>query len=107
MLIPSPAPTAETKAEAPPLLAELTPEQFQLWRRHPVSALLLERFLPDFRRALERDAVGGWLNNRLSLIAEQEVRGRLLAFNEIEQLSLGAMRVFYGLPEKSEEDKRR
>ena len=92
-----PATISQEAREIPPLLAELSAQQFQEWRRHPVSQLLLERYLPDLRRGLEREAWNAFLSNRLSLVAEQELRGRLLTMVELEQLPLAVVRVFYGL----------
>ena len=88
---------------APALLAELGPEQWALWRRHPISALLLQHYLPDFRAALEQQAVNGWLSGNLSLNAEQEARGYLLAAHLIESLSLDQVRAFYGLGDRADE----
>ena len=87
----------EAPRQAPPELAELTPEQWALWRQHPVSQLLLRRYLPDWRGALERQTLTGWVYGRLSLNAEQEARGYLLAINLIEGLGLNQVREFYGI----------
>jgi len=85
-------------AEVPAVLLEISPEQFNLWRRHPVSALLLERYLPDFRAALERNALNAWLGGNLSLTAEQEARGYILTTHLLENLRVDQVREFYGLP---------
>lgn len=90
--------------ESPTLLWELSPEQWALWRRHPVTALLLDRYLPDMRAALERQVLNAWTSGQLSLNAEQEARGHLLASHMVEGLTLDHVREFYGVtpePERS------
>lgn len=84
--------------KAPAALAELTVEQWALWRHHPVSALLLERYMPDFRSALERDTLNAWLAGNLTLQGEQDARGLIHCSQMIENLSLDQVRAFYGLP---------
>ena len=81
----------------PQLLRELSPEQWNLWRHHPVTELLLTRYLPEFRRGLERQTLNGWMAGMLSLANEQEARGYLLTAHMIENLSLDHLRVFYGV----------
>ena len=93
----SPDKARADREEPPAILAELSPEQFNLWRRHPVSALLLERYLPDFRAALERNALNAWLGGNLSLNAEQEARGYILTTHLLENLHVEQIREFYGL----------
>jgi len=66
--------------------------------------LLLQRYLPDFRAALEQQAINGWLSGNLSLNGEQEARGYLLAAHHVESLSLDQVRGFYGLGERADED---
>ena len=83
--------------EPPPLLAELAPEQFHQWRRHPVTELLLARYLPDFRHSLERIALNGWEAGTLSLQQEQVIRGHILAAAMLTELTLDGVRQFYGL----------
>lgn len=71
--------------------------------------MVLGRYLPDFRAALERQALNGWVNGTLSLAAEQEARGYLLTVHLVETLSLDQVRVFYGLDtvrDQAERDKR-
>jgi len=88
---------APDQREVPPLLHELSPEQWNLWRHHPITELLLTRYLPDFRRGLERQTINGWMAGLLSLANEQEARGYLLTAHMIENLSLEHLRVFYGM----------
>ena len=85
--------------EPPAHLAELTPEQFSLWRHHPVTALVLGRFLPDYRTALERILLNLWLAGNLTLSQEQQFRGQLLATEFVGNLDLATLRAFYEIPE--------
>ena len=80
--------------------SKLTPEQWALWRRHPISVLVLHHYLPDFRAALERQAMNGWMVGTLTLQAEQEARGYLLTAHMVENLSLEAVRTFYGVEDE-------
>lgn len=82
------------------MLDELGPEQFAQWKRHPVTAMVLERYLPDLRTAMERETLDAWLNGNLSLVQEQQVKGTLLGAYLLETLSLDKVRVFYGLEAK-------
>jgi hypothetical protein len=59
--------------------------------------VVLQRYLPDFRGALERQAMNGWMSGTLSLNAEQEARGYLLTAHLLENLSLDQVREFYGI----------
>lgn len=81
----------------PPGLEELTQEQFALWRQHPVSALLLRHFLPDYRKGMIGATVANWVAGRLSLNAEQEARGYILTLDLFETLTVDKIRTFYGL----------
>lgn len=75
-----------------------------MWRRHPITDLVIRRYLPDFRGALERSALNSWLGGTLSLNAEQEARGHLIAAHLIENLDLATVRVFYGLSAEATPD---
>lgn len=79
----------------PPLLRELTPEQWALWKRHPVTALVMERYLPDFRRSMEQQVLHNWLDGHLTLQLEQQARGYILGAYLIEALSLQQVMGFY------------
>ena len=81
---------------APPLLAELTPQQFALWRRHPVSDLVLQHYLPDWRRQLEGSVVERWMQGAVTLQGEQMTRGQLIALYQIEGISLDQIWQLYG-----------
>ncbi len=67
---------------------------------------MLQRYLPDFRAALERQTLNGWTGGSLTLQAEQEARGYLLTLFLIENLSLDQVRVFYGLDSVADERER-
>ena len=90
--------------QAPDLLAELTPEQWGLWRRHPITQLVLERYLPDFRMILERTVMDAWTGGKITLNAEQEARGRLLTTRFVEELNLPTVREFYGVAPQLEQN---
>lgn len=92
-----------TQSPHPPLLDELSPEQWAMWRRHPVTALVLERYLPDFRAELERATLDGWMSGQLTLAHEQQCRGHLLGARQMENLSLELIRVFYGMEGRADD----
>ena len=80
----------------PQELEELTAEQWALWRHHPVSALVLA-FLRDRAGTLEREMLGRWKAGQCRLSDEMEARGRVMELQEVADLSLDAMRTFYGV----------
>lgn len=82
----------------PHLLSELTPDQWALWKRHPISALVFDQYLPQFREMLIADLVGKFLHDKLTLHGEQAVRGMVLMASQMENLNLGSVRVAFGLP---------
>lgn len=82
---------------APELLAELTPQQFQLWLRHPVTELLLQRYFPDFRHTLERMVLNSWEAGTVTLAAENHYKGLILAAATMSDITLDAVRHAYGL----------
>ena len=87
-------------------VAELSDREFRLWRHHPVSRVLL-RYLADYRQELRQDLLLRWLHGstRLSDPEELEARGRLLAFEEFEELEWAIVQNFYGIePEEKPED---
>lgn len=83
--------------EVPQLLSELTAEQFGLWRQHPVTQTVLQRFLPHFRGSLQQGVINSWLAGSLSLQVEDEARGYIKSLQMIEDLTLDQMRIFYGV----------
>ena len=95
------SPATETMAAIPErevaaqlaALRELTPQQFQLWRHHPVSQAVL-RFLADWARELRRDVLERW-ESGTGLADEHEARGRVLMLREVGELDIGVMREFY------------
>lgn len=83
--------------KAPDLLNELSPEQFALWRRHPVTQLVFDRYMGDFRFTMERDTIDTWMAGRLTLNLELEARGYLLTMHLLQGLSLPMLKTFYGV----------
>lgn len=81
----------------PHLLSELTPEQWALWKRHPISALVFDQYLPHFRELLIAELLGQFLHDKLSLHGEQSKRGMILMASQMENLSLAGVRIAYGL----------
>jgi hypothetical protein len=93
--------------QAPVELSELSNEQWSLWLHHPITKVVLQRYLPDFRAALERQTLNAWTGGTLSLQAEQEARGYLLSIFLVENLSLDQVRTFYGMDSYADELQRR
>ena len=86
----------------PELLADLSPQQFQAWRHHPVTHLLLGRFLPDFRASRLQETTNAWIDGNLKLQDEQVLRGQILGCHFVENLSLEQIRAFYGVEPEPE-----
>ena len=81
----------------PPLLRELSPEQWAMWKRHPVTDLIFGRYLPDFRASLERQILEAWLVNGASLAQQEQGKGHLLGAHQMEAMTLDQLRLFYDL----------
>lgn len=94
---PRPADQTAEEAQPPAELEELTSQQFAEWRRHPVSKLVMERYLPDFRQALERQFLESFVAGGLSEELKETTRGRLMAAHLVETLNLDVIRDFYGM----------
>lgn len=88
---------ATEQQEVPKLLDELAPEQFAAWRHHPVTKLVFDHYLVDFRANLERGILNSWLAAKLTLQAEQESKGHILASHMVQGLTLDHIRTFYNL----------
>src|SRR5271155_2136315 len=84
---PQPAAQATTPV-VPQILAELSPQQFQAWRHHPVTRLLLQDYLPAWRASRERQVLNAWLSGNTDLITQQVVRGQLLMARDPEELTV-------------------
>lgn len=87
----------QNQRQPPEILRELTRQQWGEWKRHPVTALVLERYLPDFRRVLSEQTLQGWLDGRATLQHEQQARGHILGAMQMEGLSLDLLLTFYGI----------
>jgi hypothetical protein len=57
----------------------------------------MDRYLPDFRQALERSLLEAFVAGNVSLQSEQATRGRLMAAHIVENLNLDQIRGFYEL----------
>ena len=85
-----PAPPPEIQA----LLADLQDPDYQQWRRHPVSLVVLH-FLADQSASLQAVTLHSWIQGALSLQNEQVIRGRVLALNDVLGLEWAAIQRFY------------
>lgn len=97
-----PEPTSDQPPTIPALppecqaLPELTEQQFQQWRHHPVSRMVL-RFLADRSQALEVVAVQRLKAGTLDGPLQGELRGRMLELDDCAGIQLPAIREFYGV----------
>jgi len=89
---------ATEQQEVPQILGELAPEQFAAWRHHPVTKLVFDHYLVDFRANLERGILNSWLAAKLTLQAEQESKGYILASHMVQGLTLDKILAFYNMP---------
>lgn len=72
----------------------ITESDYQSWRHHPVTKLLLQ-YIGDFRAALIADAMGQWESGALVLATEQEARARIVILRELGELPWSAIESFY------------
>lgn len=85
-------------------LKDLRVSDFQAWRHHPVSRVVL-RFLEDYRDERLREAIDAWMAGGLTALQEGEGRGRALLANELAVLSFEDVLRFYGVvPVVAEEE---
>lgn len=95
---------SNSQTTPPHLLRELTPEQWALWKRHPVTALVFDQYLPHFRELLWAELLGQWLHDNLTLNTEQLKRGMVLMAGQMENLTLGHVRQSFGLEAEVKRD---
>ncbi len=76
---------------------DVTEQDFNLWRHHPVTALVL-RYLADYREALIVDHVAAWQAGNLDPTRDAEIRGRVISCAELAELKLDAIAQFYDWP---------
>ena len=74
-------------------VADLTPDQFQLWRHHPVSKVFLQ-WVQDWAAAAEAQEMRRWISGFGVL---EEARGRILACRDMTEATLDSIRQFYGV----------
>lgn len=84
--------------QPPHLLMELAPEQFNIWRHHPVTRLVFDDYLDALVWRIETQILNGWISGNLKLLEEGEARGRILAYRLLVQnLNLPVIREEFGL----------
>lgn len=88
--------------QIPPLVQELSPQQFQQWRHHPVTHMLLQEYLPQWVEARKQQVIDAWLNGNQDLPSQNVVRGQIMAYLAISTMTLADIRHFYGLPPVAE-----
>ena len=74
-------------------VAELTPDQFNLWRHHPVSRVFLQ-WIQDWADRAGDKALALWLEGSP---LPDEIRGRILACREVSGAHVEQIRQFYGV----------
>lgn len=86
-----------------PRLQGITEPDYQVWRHHPVTKLVLQ-YMADFREALRRDALARWESGALTLTDEHELRARSNVLAELGELQFPSIANFYGEDTKEEFD---
>jgi hypothetical protein len=61
--------------------------------------MLLQAFLPAWRKARGQQVLEAWLNGNTDLNTQQVVRGQILGCHFLEDLTLDAIKNFYGVLE--------
>ena len=82
---------------------DLKEVDFAHWKHHPVTELVMQ-YLEDFRRETIKEIIASWELGNLSLMTEQEARGRNLALQELTELGLSQIKAFYGVEDAAEVD---
>ena len=95
----APLPSPEILA----LLRDLSPADFQAWRRNPVSRVFLQ-FLGDQAADQLAETAMRWLGGALTLDGEKERRGRILALNDVLGLRWEAIQGFYDAKQAQQGD---
>ena len=93
-LPPSPLPEVVEARRAS--VADLRAGEFQAWRHHPVSKVVLA-YLADYRDSLARDAFSAFLAGGMTAMQESEARGRYLFADDVVRLEWGSVLRFYGM----------
>lgn len=81
-------------SEPNPKLLGITVADYQAWRHHPATKLLLQ-YMADFKAVLEREAVQRWKQGSITLSDEHEMRARILTLAELGELPFEAIESFY------------
>jgi hypothetical protein len=81
-------------ADPSPRSLEIDEQDYQLWRHHPVSKVVLQ-YIDDYRMRLREEALARWESGALQLIDDREMRGRVLACSDIVDLQFESIRSFY------------
>jgi hypothetical protein len=78
-------------------MQELTAEQWGLWRRHPVTELVLDRYFDDFLADMERRMMAAWLDGKLTLHVELDARGYFHGLRHMQRVTLPVLRQFWNI----------
>lgn len=84
------------------MLAELDPVRFNQWRHHPVTRMFLQ-FLADQTHQDRQTLLALWEAKNLTPQVSDELRGRVNVCEELQTLTLSAMRLLYGVPDPEAE----
>ena len=97
MQLPQPQVPLEPPPPPPELLAllrDLKVQDFQEWRRHPVS-LVVHHFLAHRAADMTAATVAGWLQQGAKLEQAEMIRGQILALNGVLALEWAELLNFY------------
>lgn len=80
--------------EKPPVVKGIAEADYQRWRHHPVSKVMLQYF-EDYAAALQSDVLMRWKSGNKLIADEQQALGRVLTLQEIVELPFSAVVAFY------------
>lgn len=83
-----------TEAQQPLRLNGIVESDYQAWRHHPVTRLLLQ-YIADYRDVLVRETITRWEGGGLVLADEHEMRARVMILKELGELPWSAIQEFY------------
>ena len=74
---------------------EITKEEYQSWRHHPVTKVFLQ-YVRDFREQATQGALNDWLSGGRSFAEVSDVvRGQIHLLRDIEELEFASIEEFY------------
>lgn len=82
-------------------MIDFNEQDYQAWKRHPVSEVFF-KFIDDQIANYREVAIQGWEAGNLNLAEDNEIKFRIRALKELEELKLESIKRFYAQQGKTE-----